>query len=151
MPSNSSGKKKVHKLKRSPQDTGRVSPGHLPGQQGSTSRCPRDFLLFSKDKLALLPGHRPGVLGTLGRPGGVQKSYVIFSYVPSLLSSSCLCAAQGNMALDSRDRACATGVRVGQGEHPLHITYSSERRGSNPKTPCCGLIPGLARSKKEGC
>ena len=32
-----------------------------------------------------MPGHRPGVPGTPGHPGGFQKIYVIFSYVPFLL------------------------------------------------------------------
>ena len=34
-----------------------------------------------------LPGHRPGVPGRPGRPAGFQILYVIFSYVPFLLST----------------------------------------------------------------
>ena len=30
------------------------------------------------EKLAVLPGHRPGVPGTPGRPGGFEKIYVVF-------------------------------------------------------------------------
>ena len=80
-----SGKKKAHKLKKilrtpagSPWDTRRE-------KQGSTGRCPRNFLLFTIEKLRILPGHRPGVPGTPGRPGGFQKFDVIFAYVPFLL------------------------------------------------------------------
>ena len=76
---------KAHKLKKilrtpagCPWDTRR-------DKQGSTGRCPRDFLLFAIEKLTFLPGHRPGVPGTPRRPGGFQKIYVIFSYVPFLL------------------------------------------------------------------
>ena len=57
-------------------------------KQGSTGRCPRDFPVIycrKTDRRAFLPGHRPGVPGTPGHPGGVQKIYVIFSYVPFLL------------------------------------------------------------------
>ena len=54
-------------------------------KQGSTGRCPRNFLLFAIEKLTILPGHRPGVPETPGRSGGFQKFYVIFSYVPFLL------------------------------------------------------------------
>ena len=32
-----------------------------------------------------MPGHRPGVRGTPGRPAGFQKLYVIFSYVSCLV------------------------------------------------------------------
>ena len=49
-------------------------------KQGSTGRRPRDFLLFAVEKLACLPGDRPGVPGTPGRPGRFQKFDVIFSY-----------------------------------------------------------------------
>ena len=45
-----SGKKRAHKLKKNPRDTGRVSLGHPAGKQGSTGRCPRDFLLFTIEK-----------------------------------------------------------------------------------------------------
>ena len=82
-----SGKEKAHKLKKilgtpagCPRDSRR-------DKQGSTSRCPRDFLWFAIEKLALLPEHRPGVPGTPGRPGGFQKFYVMFSCVPFLLPS----------------------------------------------------------------
>ena len=74
-----SGKREAHKLKRilgtpagGPWDTRR-------DKQGSTGQCPRNVLLFATEKQAILPGHRPG------RPGGFQKIYVIFSYVPLLL------------------------------------------------------------------
>ena len=71
----------------------RKSPGTPAGcpwdtrrdKQGSTGRCPRNFLLFTIEELPFLPGHRPGVPGTPGRPGDFQKIYVIFSYVPFLL------------------------------------------------------------------
>ena len=36
-----------------------------------------------------MPGHRPGVPRTPGHPGGFQKIYVIFSYVPFLLPKGC--------------------------------------------------------------
>ena len=54
-------------------------------KQGSTGRCPRNFLLLTIEDLPFLPGHRPGVPGTPGRPGDFHKIYVIFSYVPFLL------------------------------------------------------------------
>ena len=63
----------------------RKSAGHRPGvpgtlggdKQGSTGQCPRDFLLFALEKLAVLSGHRPGVAGTPGLRGGFQTFYVM--------------------------------------------------------------------------
>ena len=46
-------------------------------KQGSTGRCPRDFLLITienQTEKAIFPGTR-----TPGHPGGFQKFYVIFS------------------------------------------------------------------------
>ena len=45
-------------------------------KQGSTGRCPRDFLLISWETLTEkgnFPGRRPGVPGTPGRPVGFLK------------------------------------------------------------------------------
>ena len=72
-------RKKAHKPKKNRR-------GHRPGvpgtpggtKRGSTGRCPKDFLLFTIEKLTFLPGHRPGVPGTPGRPRRFQKFYVIF-------------------------------------------------------------------------
>ena len=62
-------------------------------KQGSTGRCPRNFLLFTVEELPFLLGHRPGVPGTPGRVGDFQKIYVIFSYVPFLLPKLALSSA----------------------------------------------------------
>ena len=97
----------------------RESLGHRPGvfgtasrtNMGSTGQYPRDFLLFSQEKstekgVNLLPGHRPGVPGTPGHPGGCQKLYVIFFYVPLLLPRY----EQGNAYWNKAKTKCANLV-----------------------------------------
>ena len=78
-----------NKLKKNPRDTGRVSLGHPAGQTGVyrpvSQGLPVIYYRKIDRKRAFLPGHRPGVPGTSGRPGGFRKFYVILSYVPFLL------------------------------------------------------------------
>ena len=47
----SSEKQRARKLKRNPWDTSRASLDTLQDKQGSTGRCPMDFLLFTLEKL----------------------------------------------------------------------------------------------------
>ena len=57
-------------------------------KQGSAGRCPKDFLLFTIEKLAerdMLLGDRPGFPGTRCCAAEFQKFYVILPYVPFLL------------------------------------------------------------------
>ena len=57
-------------------------------KQGSTSRCPKDFLLFAVEKLGPFAGTPAGCpKNSPACPGGFQKFYVICSYVPFLLPS----------------------------------------------------------------
>ena len=86
-----SGKKRAHKFKKNARDTGRVSLGHPAGQTGVyrpvSQGVPVNYYRKTLRKgHFFFPGHRPGVPGTPGHPGGFQKIYVIFSYVPFLLS-----------------------------------------------------------------
>ena len=60
-----SGKKRVHKLKQNPQDTGRVSLGHLAGQTGVYRPVSQGFPVNchrSGQTRAFLPGH-PAIQG----------------------------------------------------------------------------------------
>ena len=83
-----SGKKRAHKLKKVAGTPAGCPSDTWQDKQGSTGRCPRESLLFSVQKLtekgisARTPAWCPG---TAGQPGGFQKSYVIFYYVPFLL------------------------------------------------------------------
>ena len=61
-----SGKRKAHKLKQNPRDTGRVSWDTRRDKQGSTGRCPRDFLLIAIEKRT-----EKGVFA--GTPAGCPK------------------------------------------------------------------------------
>ena len=85
----SSGKKEAHELKRNPRDTAKDTRRD---KQGSTGRCPRDFLLVHYRKIErngnFCWGHRPGVLGTPGHPGRFQTFYRIFSDAPLMLPNS---------------------------------------------------------------
>ena len=48
-------------------------------KQGSTSRCPRGFLLFTMEELAFLPGHRLGVFqGPPASRGRFSEMYAFF-------------------------------------------------------------------------
>ena len=78
--------KKTHELKKNPRDTRRVSLGHPAGQTRVYQPVSQKFLVVYCTKADILQGHRPGVPGTLGRPRGFQKFYVIFSDVPFLSS-----------------------------------------------------------------
>ena len=76
-----SGKKKAHRLKINPRDTGQVSLGHPAGQTGVYGPVSQKFSAIYKkngQKRAFLPGHRPGVPGTPGHRVGFQKFYAIF-------------------------------------------------------------------------
>ena len=77
----------MHKLKkyRYLWDTGRVSPRNPAGQTGSTGGCPRDILLFAIEKLTE-KGILAGTPAGCPWPRGFQIFFVIFSYVPFLLS-----------------------------------------------------------------
>ena len=74
------GKTRAHKLKKIPGTPVGCPWDTRRDKQGSTGRCPRDFLLFTIEKRT-----EKGVPGTPGHPGGFQKIYVIFSHVPFLL------------------------------------------------------------------
>ena len=75
-----SGKKKAHKLKK--------SPGHWPGVPETPGVTTGVYVPVSQElpvgccRKADRKGHFPG---TPGRPGGFQKFYVSFSYAPLLL------------------------------------------------------------------
>ena len=83
---------KGHKVKEHARDTSRLSLGTRRDKQGSTGRCPRDFLLFpviyyrkTDRKGHFCRDTSRASQGTPGHPGGSQKCYVHFSYVPFLL------------------------------------------------------------------
>ena len=74
---NALGKRKAHKVNRNPQDTFRVSLGLPAGQTGVYQTVSQGFpVVYQRQtdrKDTFLPGHRPGVSGTPGRPRAFQK------------------------------------------------------------------------------
>ena len=64
-----------------PRDTGRLSLGHPAGQTGVYRPVSQGFRVVYCRETGNLPGQRPGVLGTSGRPGGFETFYVSLSYV----------------------------------------------------------------------
>ena len=82
-----SGEKKAHKLKKNLWDTGRVSPGTPCGtNRGLPASVPefRYYLLFALEKRTEKSIFAVTPAGDTRPSRGLQKIYVIFSYVPFL-------------------------------------------------------------------
>ena len=100
-----------------------------------------------------MPGYRPGVPGTPGHPGGFQKIYVIFSYVPFLLPRFLRFA----IAMPIPEIAA---ISESQGKAMLHcdlrvrwnVASDSRFRAatSEPKAPSfCGISGDMAPSTRK--
>ena len=67
---------------------GHIHLSHPAGQRGVYWPVCQELLLFTigkRTEKGIFAGTPPHVPGTPGHPGGFQKFYVFFSYVPSLL------------------------------------------------------------------
>ena len=144
-----SGKKRAHKLKKNLRGTGRVSLGHPAGQTGVyrpvSQGLPVIYYKKNGQKRAFLPGHRPGVPGTPGHPGGFQKIYVIFSYVPFLLPKdfsaiAIVCARTPPECVDERQITHLICARLKYDLYDFFrgcfwAFYTRERKEAGPKHP----------------
>ena len=115
-----SGKKEAHSDKKKSSEHEQGVPGTTRRDKlGSTGRCPRDFLLFTKERLTEKSIFTPGAPG--GVEGGLQKFCVILSSVP-------LCSLQDKVF--GPDTPATSGTNT-SGYSPfansyLPITYLSE-------------------------